>query len=88
MVAILAGVALVARLAISASHLQAKVPQSQSQQLRSQEQTFTGEVTRSPDTRDRQTRFVIYDQTRKTNYFLDTTVITMRLRNMTGMTFK
>jgi hypothetical protein len=49
----------------------AKVPQSQNQQVQSQRQTFTGEVTRSKDPRNRLTPFIIYDRTRKMNYFLD-----------------
>jgi hypothetical protein len=67
----LLGAALSLGLATTGELAKAKVPQSQNQQVQSQRQTFTGEVTRSPDPRNRLTPFIIYDRTRKTNYFLD-----------------
>jgi hypothetical protein len=49
----------------------AKATGSQSPQVQPKTQTFTGELTRSPDSRERQTPYILYDQTRRTNYFLD-----------------
>jgi 3-mercaptopyruvate sulfurtransferase SseA len=37
----------------------------------SHKRTFTGAVTRNPDNRDLQDMYILYDQTQKTNYFLD-----------------
>ena len=54
---------------VSVGH--AKTTHPQSPQTQPQNQTFIGEVTRSTDARERQTPFIIYDQTRKMNYFLD-----------------
>ena len=67
----LLGAALSLGFATTGELTKAKVPQSQNQQVQSQRQTFTGEVTRSQDPRNRQTPFIIYDRTRKMNYFLD-----------------
>ena len=67
----LLGAALSLRIATTGELAKAKVPQSQNQQVQSQRQTFTGEVTRSQDPRNRLTPFIIYDRTRKMNYFLD-----------------
>ena len=67
----LLGAALSLGLATTGELAKAKFPQSQNQQVHSQRQTFTGEVTRSPDPRNRLTPFIIYDRTRKMNYFLD-----------------
>jgi hypothetical protein len=67
----LLGAALSLRIATTGELAKAKVPQSQNQQVPSRKQTFTGEVTRSKDSRNRQTPFIIYDGTRKKNYFLD-----------------
>lgn len=49
----------------------AKAKTSQSTEVKPQTQTFTGEVTRSADTREHQTPYILYDQTTRTNYFLD-----------------
>jgi hypothetical protein len=49
----------------------AKTALPQSPQARPQNQTFIGEVSRSSNSRERQTPFILYDQTRKMNYFLD-----------------
>jgi hypothetical protein len=57
--------------AIPASISHAKTTLPQSPQARSQDQTFIGEVTRSSDSRERQTPYILYDETRKMNYFLD-----------------
>jgi hypothetical protein len=54
---------------VSTGHAQTTLPQSP--QARSQNQTFIGEVTRSSDSRERQTPLILYDETRKMNYFLD-----------------
>jgi hypothetical protein len=51
--------------------IQAKATPLQSPRARSQDQTFIGEVTRSSNSRERQTPFILYDETRKINYFLD-----------------
>ena len=67
----LLGAALSLGFATTGELAKAKFPQSQNQQVHSQRQTFTGEVTRSPDPRNRLTPFIIYDRTRKMNYFLD-----------------
>lgn len=49
----------------------AKTAHSQSSQTQPQIETFTGEVTRSTDPRERETPFIIYERTQKRNYFLD-----------------
>jgi hypothetical protein len=67
----LLGAALSLGLATTGELAKAKVPQSQNRQVQSQTQTFTGEVTRTKDPRNRLTPFIIYDRTRKMNYFLD-----------------
>jgi hypothetical protein len=56
---------------IAASIGQARAKTSQSTQVKPRTQTFTGEVSRSPDDRERQTPYILYDQTRQMNYFLD-----------------
>lgn len=64
-------IAAVFALGIAAGIGQARAKTSQTTQVKPLTQTFTGEVTRSPDDRERQTPYILYDQTRQTNYFLD-----------------
>ena len=54
---------------VSIGHAKTTLPQSPL--AGSQNQTFIGEVTRSSDSRERQTPLILYDETRKMNYFLD-----------------
>jgi len=64
-------------LGLSASYASVQLTNAH-QRSEPQKETFTGEVTRNPeidyDSMDQQYRYIIYDEIRKNNYFLDADV--------------